>query len=223
MLYGDITGGTDPIEFKWLTPAGELTIDMIPIENATSAESGIYSFITSDKFHCVDTAWIDLQVVPLPVANFPEVNGTIWFEESYLLEATKGYASYEWSTGDTTWYITVTEEGHYSVILKNEQGCQSMDTVMMMNAMVPVIVPNAFTPNGDGLNDTFKPIVNTELVRQFSMSIYNKWGQLIYETRNASKGWNGEDALPGVYNWVISYENRVGKVSQMKGSVALVR
>lgn len=48
------------------------------------------------------------------------------------------------------------------------------------------------------------------------------WGQCIFETTNA-EGWDGEDALPGIYNWVISYSNVVGKVFQMKGSVMVVK
>jgi len=82
---------------------------------------------------------------------------------------------------------------------------------------------NAFTPNGDGLNDTFKPVVNTELVRQFNMSIYNKWGERIFETSDATKGWDGENAMAGVYVWVISYANRLGKSEMMKGSVAVIK
>jgi hypothetical protein len=66
-------------------------------------------------------------------------------------------------------------------------------------------------------------VVNAELVRQFSMSIYNKWGQRVFETTDAAKGWDGKDSLPGIYNWVISYSNVVGKVFQSKGSVMVVK
>ncbi|HAH60045.1 MAG TPA: PKD domain-containing protein, partial [Bacteroidales bacterium] len=103
------------------------------------------------------------------------------------------------------------------------EGCTNLEKVTLIDTWFPFNIPNAFTPNGDGLNDTFKPVVNAELVRQFSMSIYNKWGQRIFETSNAAEGWNGEDALPGVYNWVISYSNFVGKVYQMKGVVMMVK
>jgi gliding motility-associated-like protein len=94
---------------------------------------------------------------------------------------------------------------------------------MMMDGIVPIAVPNAFTPNGDGLNDSFKPVVNVELVKQFSMSIYNKWGQRIFETNSVGNSWSGKDTQPGVYNWVISYSNRIGKMFQMKGVVTVIR
>ncbi len=106
--------------------------------------------------------------------------------------------------------------------LQTEEGCKSADTVMMMNAFVPIYIPNAFTPNGDGLNDIFRPVVELELVRQFHLSIYNRWGERIFETSDAGKGWDGKDCLPGVYVWIISYENRVGKGCELRGMVTLV-
>jgi len=218
-----ITGGTDPIEFQWLTPGGVFTTNIVPVLNASALDAGSYTFYTSDYFNCADTARFTLQVVPLPTANFPGINDTIWYEQTYQLEATPGYSGYEWSTGDTTYYITVTDEGRYSVIMQTEEGCRSADTVMMMNAFVPIYIPNAFTPNSDGLNDTFKPIINTELVHRFHLAVYNKWGQRLFETSNAGKGWDGKDCLPGVYVWVISYENRIGKRVEMRGTVSIIK
>ncbi len=225
-LIPQITGGTDPIDYIWQTPNDSSQSQQFEVLNAKLTDAGNYQITVSDYFYCADTVKVNLTVVPLPRANFPATNpsqDTIPFEQAYLLEATPGYASYEWNTGDMIYYINVTEEGEYTVTMQTEEGCKAVESVYMLETFVPIQIPNAFTPNSDGLNDTFRPIVNTELVRQFSMSIYNKWGQLIFETRNASKGWNGEDAMPGVYNWVISYKNRVGKVNQMKGSVAVVK
>lgn len=218
-----ITGGTEPVEYQWQTPGGVVTTNTIPVLNASALDAGSYTFYTSDYFNCVDTARFTLQVVPLPTANFPEINDTIWYDQTYLLQATSGYASYQWSTGDSIYYITVIDEGKYSVILQTDEGCKSADTVMMMNAFVPIYSPNAFTPNGDGLNDVFRPVVDLELVRQFHLSIYNKWGQRIFETSDAGMGWEGKGAMAGVYVWVISYENRVGKVSETRGCVTVIK
>lgn len=218
-----ITGGTEPVEYHWQTPGGEVTTNTIPVLNASARDAGSYTFYTSDFFNCADTARFTLKVVPLPTANFPEINDTIWYEQTYLLEATPGYSNYEWSTGDTTYYINITDEGEYSIILQTEEGCRSADTIMMMNAFVPIYIPNAFTPNGDGLNDVFRPVVDLELVKQFHLSIYNKWGERIFETSAAGRGWDGKNAQPGVYVWVITYENRVGKVSETRGCVTVIK
>ncbi len=216
--------GTGPLTYQWQLPDGSTeNRDMFIRFNAGQEYSGNYSIKVTDALGCEDLILVQAQIIPPPTANFPTNNDTIPFEQIYQLEATEGYASYEWNTGDTIYYITVKTEGDYSVTMKTAEGCEAMESVYMQETFIPILVPNAFTPNGDALNDTFKPVVNAELVRQFSMSIYNKWGQRIFDTTSASEGWDGKDVLPGIYNWVISYSNVVGKVFQLKGSVMVVK
>jgi gliding motility-associated-like protein len=93
----------------------------------------------------------------------------------------------------------------------------------MPEAESPFLVLNAFTPNNDGLNDTFRPVVDYERVRMFSMVIYNRWGQLIFETTYPAEGWDGKDAPAGAYSWVISYSNNTGILYQLKGMVTLIK
>ncbi len=222
-LVPQIRGGTTPMTWHWSTPEGIKIVESMHFDSALINHSGQYTFSIVDYFGCADEVTKAIQVTPLPTANFPTNNGTIHFEQSYILEATEGYASYEWNTSDTIYYINVTIEGDYTVTMKTAEGCEAIESVYMFETYIPILVPNAFTPNSDGLNDIFKPVVNAELVHQFSMSIYNKWGQRIFDTTSASEGWDGKDILPGVYNWVISYSNVVGKVFQMKGSVMVVK
>jgi gliding motility-associated-like protein len=209
--------------WQWITPEGIKIVESINIDSASINHAGQYTYSVVDYFGCADSVTRAIQVNPLPTANFPTNNGIIPYEQTYLLEATQGYASYEWNTGDTIYFVTVTTEGDYTVTMKTAEGCEAIESVYMLETFIPIQVPNAFTPNGDGLNDTFKPVVNAELVHRFNMTIYNKWGQRIFETTNATEGWDGKDVLPGVYNWVISYSNVVGKVFQLKGSVMVVK
>jgi gliding motility-associated-like protein len=130
---------------------------------------------------------------------------------------------YVWNTGENANFINVTEDGEYTLIIKTEEGCADTSSVVMINGSVIIQVPNAFTPNGDGLNNTFRPVVDYERVRQFSMAIYNRWGQLIFETTNPAEGWDGKDAMAGVYSWVISYSNNTGILYQLKGMVTLIK
>jgi hypothetical protein len=72
--------------------------------------------------------------------------------------------------------------------------------------------------------DSFRPVAATsDLIRQFSMIINNRWGQLIFETTNPAEGWDGKEAPARVYGWVISYSNHTGKVFKMRGSMTLVK
>jgi gliding motility-associated-like protein len=227
-LVPGIAGGTEPVSYQWQTPQGTIINTEVEIANATPDNSGIYTLMVSDYFHCADTVSTVVEVIPLPSANFPASNpthDTIYYEQTFLLEAAAGFASYEWNTGDTTYFITGTEEGTYSVIIKTAEGCTAIDSAYLKDVYMPFYfnVPNAFTPNGDGLNDTFCPVVDYERVRMFSMVIFSRWGQLIFETNNPTEGWDGKDAPAGVYGWVISYSDYLGKVFKMRGSVTMVR
>jgi len=89
-------------------------------------------------------------------------------------------------------------------------------------------IPNAFNPNSQvEANKTFKLFANsTEQINKFQMYIYNRWGQLIFETNNINEGWdgtkNGNPCNLGVYVWVVYYENNEREITN-KGTVTLVR
>jgi gliding motility-associated-like protein len=223
-----ISGGAEPMTGQWNTPDGSTTHQNINIASAAVNHSGQYTYTVKDYFGCADTLTKEISVFPLPTVNLPFTNpthDTIYYEQTFQLETTPGYASYQWNTGDTTYYITITEEGSYSVIVRTNEGCTSTNSAYLKDMYMPFYfnVPNAFTPNGDGLNDTFRPVATGDLIRQFSMVIYNRWGQMIFQTSDYSAGWDGKDAPAGVYGWVISYSNHTGKVFKMRGSVTLLK
>lgn len=111
-------------------------------------------------------------------------------------------------------------------------GCKMWDTVYVKVTEKycgePLIfIPNAFTPNGDGKND--KLFVRSEIIESFTFRIYNRWGELIFETQNIEEGWdgkyNGKNCPPGVYDYY--YEGVcVGESHakyKTKGNITLIR
>lgn len=90
----------------------------------------------------------------------------------------------------------------------------------------PFIIPNAFTPNGDGLNDIFSPVANGEF-QSFQMDIYSRSGQKLFSTQSLSHGWNGEyqggAMTAGSYVYTIKYKDLNGKEHIEKGQVTLIR
>ncbi|MPL96149.1 hypothetical protein SDC9_42324 [bioreactor metagenome] len=223
-LLAEITGGADPMEYAWQMPTGSCQAALsFPITNAQPQDGGLYRFTVKDQNNCADTLVYNLEVVPKPNANFPTTTDTIYYEQQTQLQATPGYASYQWNTGDTTYFINITEEGDYSVLMQTAEGCTNLEKVTLINTWFPFNIPNAFTPNGDGLNDTFRPVTDYDRFSKFSMVIYNSWGQRIFETTRPAEGWDGKDAAAGVYVWVITYADYMGKVSTLKGSVTLVK
>jgi gliding motility-associated-like protein len=88
-------------------------------------------------------------------------------------------------------------------------------------------VPSGFTPNGDGLNDYFWPH-NALKADNLDFKVYNRWGQLVFHSRDWRKKWdgriNGQLQTTGVYVWMLSYTHRdTGQKVFQKGTVALIR
>ena len=98
-------------------------------------------------------------------------------------------ATYSWQDGSSLKNFDVHNPGVYWLKMTNDCGSNT-DTVLVEKGICEVYIPNAFTPNGDGLNDLFKVMVGGDLT-DFQMQVYNRWGQLVFESKQISKGWNG--------------------------------
>ncbi|MFK5855014.1 MAG: gliding motility-associated C-terminal domain-containing protein [Bacteroidota bacterium] len=124
-----------------------------------------------------------------------------------------------WSSGscygDTIGYGTPMEiprpenTSIYYAYWQNQCGVSNcVDVLIVINSDFNINIPNAFTPNGDGLNDEFGIVSNT-IFEEFNMQIYNRWGQLIYETTDQTLGWDGtykgNKVKKGAYIWKIAY------------------
>jgi len=108
-----------------------------------------------------------------------------------------------------------------------KNGNSSVTSVSNIAEVVPtmsVYVPDAFTPNGDGINDTFG--ISGEAIRDFTMRIYNRWGELIFESTNAAQHWDGSykgKVVPqGVYVYQLSAHAITGQHASKKGTVTVV-
>ena len=91
-----------------------------------------------------------------------------------------------------------------------------------------IYVPNAFTPNGDGLNENFKPSLSGVDTEGYEFFIFNRWGELLYETNNLTHGWNGtyqgKLVRNGVYIWTISLKDQyTGVRRSFNGHVTVIK
>ena len=146
-----------------------------------------------------------------------------------ILDAGTGYDAYLWSTNSAMSSITAYNTGIYWVIV-SEKTCKSIDTVIIFNCPAKFIVPNVFTPNGDGYNDYFEIVFQN--IWEFEIKIYNRWGTRVYKSENLESQWdgriNGQDATEGVYFWQIVYTEYDGKGGgstdkKVNGTVSLYR
>jgi gliding motility-associated-like protein len=118
------------------------------------------------------------------------------------------------------------------VNVTDSAGCAGSDTVSL-GTCSQIYIPNAFRPNMDGTNDHFRPVAGGSTLLDFNMVIYNRWGQKIFETSDFLIGWdgnlNGNDVLPGLYTYLISYRLADplnpggGEKTKLRGTVTLVR
>ena len=135
--------------------------------------------------------------------------------------------------------ITYTEEGTYTQYFNNIHGCDSTviltltldgvippdpDTITEETAVQELYLPNAFTPNDDSKNTIFLPVfTNPEDIESYRMEIYNRWGGLVFRTEEITFGWNGSNAMEGVYVVLVQYKSRGEKEKTVRGSVAVIR
>lgn len=105
--------------------------------------------------------------------------------------------------------------------------CQKSDSDPFTGRALPgkVFIANAFSPNGDGLNDIF--IINNDAIQRIQFAVYNQWGEKVFETTDPTRGWNGsykgKTQPSGVYMYVARIEYFDGKVETRKGTINLIR
>ncbi len=221
-----VTGGTGTLMYNWHLPDGSISaLAGLLFPQATAANNGNYWVKVADSLNCSDSLGITVRVTPTPVSGF--TNDTLLFDQTYTLEANPGYYRYTWSTTDSTYSITVTAEGWYKVTLTTIGGCTATDSVLMLNAFAPLTMPNAFTPNGDILNDVFKAVTTPEKIRSYTLYIYDRWGKQVYFTNDVTQGWDGTidgaTAPVGTYVYYVKYSNTSDVVREKRGMVVLVR
>ncbi len=183
---------------------------------------------------CPDTPYeAKVQVHPLPLVNLGSDSALCLKDAPILLrnrhENATGQYHYAWNTGANTESILVNSPGTYSLTVRAEPlGCANTESIVVHRDCYTDI-PNAFSPNGDGINDYFFPMQRlTKAVRQFRLQIRNRWGQNLFETTDiAGRGWdgryNGHMQPAGTYIYVIAVELANGRQEQYQGNVTLIR
>jgi len=135
-------------------------------------------------------------------------------------------SSFLWQDGSTASTFTAEEPGLYYVTLTNECGTRT-DTVRVDTSCTTLFeMPNVFSPNGDGVNDFFQPL-KAQQISNFSIYIFNRWGNQLAEISAVSSGWDGQrnnNPCPeGVYYWLANYNSPTGGQFSKKGFVQLIR
>ena len=217
---------TTNLNSSWSSNGTTLT-DPIHVGNA-----GIYEIIVTDQNNCRDTGKVNLIIQPEIIANAG--NDTIVQSNVYFQLHGTGGITYIWDPSNflINPYVpnpsaNISLTTTFVLTALDNIGCFDTDTIIVKALKGPeVYVPNAFTPNDDGTNDLFRPIL-VGLTSLNYFRIYNRYGELLFETTNINKGWDGtfkgkKQAMAN-YIWTLSAKDTSGKMKEIKGNILLLR
>jgi len=180
-------------------------------------------------FHCgiVDTVRHLVSINEPP--NLYLGNDTIICNScSIILDGGESMDYWIWQDGSESQFYQVWDEGLYHVsVWKNE--CIASDSIYISKSQIKAYLPTAFTPNGDGINDYFKP-VSSEPLSEYQLFIFDRWGEVVFQSSDFEQGWDGrfkgEILVSNIYSWKLVYTvyNKQGSERVEKlGTVMLIR
>lgn len=190
-------------------------------------QSGTYGVVVTDGL-CKGSDSIQIIFSTVPVVNLGR--DTILCKGGILkLVATNSRSNYEWSNGSKDSFIYAFNSGKYKVTVSNPCGVASDSiTISIQGDYCDLFMVNAFTPGNDLLNNVFMPLGRNIKVELFQ--IYNRWGELVFETNQNNVGWDGtfnnKNADMGLYLWKLFYTVSNGpyiKKSNAFGQILLIR
>ncbi len=189
-------------------------------------ESGIYDITFHTPQGCDSTVFYDISLLKKPAITLGE-DECMDGKDSVVLKAKGGYSKYTWmNTSSPDSNYVVYQPGNYWVQVTNICG-SAIDSVRVFEKCdFPVYIPSGFTPNGDGLNDIFR-VPDQNKNKLITLKIFNRWGQLVFETNTDNKGWDGkyknQPQPPGTYVYFIEMKNLAGRSVSSRGLVTLIR
>ena len=216
------SGGNPPYQYLW-TPA----VSTSAVANNLNA--GTYSVKITDINNCV----ISLNNIAIvnngaPVSFSLGRDSAICSGQSIVLSPGP-FANYLWQDNSTSPLFNVTQTGKYWVRVTNNAGCIGSDTVNI-TAIIgcdDIYFPNAFTPNADGRNDYFGPLGNVFEVRNYRLLVYDRWGELVFNSSNPLEKWDGNfkgviTAGTNSYTWYVAYTFK-GQRRTKKGTITIIK
>lgn len=225
------------VTYEWLpisavNPNDQASGTVGPTETTT------YTVVTTDANGCANLDTVTIAVNDLPTINALQDTAITLGGEATLTANFPNASSYAWVPDSTVAGTLPTDEEiivsppeatTYTVTVIDQNGCRGEDTVRVSLLPGSLELPNAFTPNGDQLNDVFY-IISTGAIEIDYFRVYNRWGQVVHEAfgTGTASGWDGtkdgKDQPAGVYTWVVKGLDKVnGEQYLESGNVTLIR
>jgi gliding motility-associated-like protein len=191
---------------------------------ARHREPGMYIDTLTAANGCDSIVTLQLEVLQKPGPDLGPDKGICPGDTLSLFPGE--FPNYLWQDGSTGSHYILNKSGTYAVTVSNQCG-STRSEIRITEKICNYLFPNAFTPNKDGKNETFK-ILNTSQLRDYRLSVFNRWGQKVFETRDYSMGWDGSinntPGEPGTYVWFCVFKKPdETRYTELKGTVLLLR
>jgi gliding motility-associated-like protein len=219
------------VEYKWEGLADT-------IAELTGLSAGTYKVKINDAF-CNWSTTIVVEHIPGPIANFESNSHNVASNTIFTLtDISQGTVrTWDWDMGNGSTqtgrivYYAYDKSGDYLIFLEviDEKGCiDTISKVIHIYEELNVFIPNMFTPNGDGINDTWKPKISEFSKEGYQMSIFDRWGQRIFHTTNVDDTWdgtvNGKLVAPNtIYSYRIIVRDFTGQEYEFIGHVTVLQ
>jgi len=220
----------DGAKYEWKGPNDYFSEAQFPtIINADPSQSGSYEVIGIISGCATFPAYSNVEVVPTPSPQLG-IDTVFCILGNPLILDPGTFSKYAWHDGSSQSVFTVIKEGVHSVTVEDEIGCLGVDEVLLIQQCpTEIYIPNAFSPNGDGINDEFQ-VLGHDII-SMKMMVYDRWGNLVFKGNHQDSYWNGKlnnkEASSGTYIWILHLEGyrSDGSVYQelQKGSINLIR
>ena len=214
---------TDQFDFSWNTGS---TASSIKIDKA-----GRYTLSIGKNDLCFESDTIDVFTLNSPkLSQLDDV--LICRNEEIIVTVDEILADITWNNSVNGYsYSLKNYDG--IVVVKAENSCGEDSAnfdVKLIDCLCDLVFPNAFTPNQDNLNDFFKPTVDCPKLFSYNLKIYNRWGELVYQTNDITDSWDGTfkniPCQDGVYFWISDWsgiDNGLKQAKFSKGSLHLIK
>lgn len=228
--------GTDTVLCKGSSrtlSAGSFTAQVWNTGATTAAvtirDTGLYAVTVSDFNTCKGRDTLHVNKLVTPPSGFLMGDTAICSYGTLLLTVTGKYQRYLWSTGAAGSTLEITTPGVYRLTVTDAYRCEGKDTITVLrkDCMEGFYIPGVFTPDNDGKNDRFRPLLFGD-IEQYEFTIFNRWGQPVFRSNRAGDGWDGtlKNARQDhnmVFVWICRYKLKGHAPEIKKGSVLLLR
>jgi gliding motility-associated-like protein len=171
--------------------------DIYPFGTSLLNQTGLYSDTLQTQNNCDSIVSLNLEVIG---DSFDTLDISILEGETFKIE------KYKFSS-----------EGLYPLNLTSDLGCDSL--VLLRLDVFNIFIPNAFSPNSDGINDVFNPFAEDDRIESYDMKIFDRWGNLYFQGQE----WDGKGVQTGVFTYVVEIKFTNGDSKIFSGAITLVK